>query len=74
MTDPDHIFGPDDNTRVSRLHNAASDMASTLLECLEYFDDRMDTVDGDDGQPLPNDEMWLAVEIKQVLRRAGVAT
>ncbi len=69
----DFIFGPDDNTRVSRLHNAASDMASTLLECLEYFDNHSDA-DHDGVAWHPNAEMKMAQEIKEVLHKAGVAT
>lgn len=42
-------------------------LESMLLECLEYFENRSDVVDGDYGVPEPNREMKMATEIKEVL-------
>lgn len=42
-------------------------LQATLQECLEYFADRADVVDGDYGEPSPNKEMRLASEIKETL-------
>lgn len=47
-------------------------MASALLECLEYFENREDVLDGDYGVPRPNEEMQIASEIRDVLEKAGV--
>lgn len=38
-----------------------------LCECLDYFEDRSDVVDGDYGVPTPNREMRMASEIKELL-------
>jgi hypothetical protein len=40
-----------------------------LLECLEYFEDRYDVVDGDYGQPKANREMQMGQMIEEALGR-----
>jgi len=42
-------------------------LTAALEECQEYFDDRSDVVDGDDGQPEPNSEMSMSMMINSVL-------
>jgi len=42
-------------------------LEAQLQECLEYFVDHSDVVDGADGQPAPNKEMRLATEIRETL-------
>ena len=44
---------------------------AALQECQEYFDDNSDVVDGDDGQPAPNEEMYMSMMIDNVLREIG---
>jgi hypothetical protein len=51
----------------SRILQERTDMQEVLQACLEYLKQHYDTVDGDDGQPLPNEAMRLATEIKYVL-------
>ncbi len=59
-------------TNTPQLANAGAAMASALLECLEYFENREDVLDGDYGVPRPNEEMQIASEIRDVLEKAGV--
>jgi hypothetical protein len=40
-----------------------------LDECLEFLDRYADVVDGDYGQPMPNDAMALQTRIEMVLGR-----
>ena len=42
-------------------------LKATLEECLEYFEDRYDVVDGPHGQPQANKEMQLGEMIKATL-------
>jgi hypothetical protein len=42
-------------------------LEAALEECQEYFDDESDVVDGDDGQPEPNREMYMSMMIDSVL-------
>ena len=42
-------------------------LQAALQECQEYFDDRADVEDGDDGQPVPNYEMQMSTMIDSVL-------
>ena len=48
------------------------DMIGALLVALEFVEDQEDVVDGDYGVPKPNRAMQIAIEIREVLRRAGV--
>jgi hypothetical protein len=38
-------------------------LEADLLECLEYFEDRYDAIDGPYGEPAPNTEMRLGTMI-----------
>ena len=42
-------------------------MRDALYECLEYFEDREDVVDGDYGMPEANQEMTLAMSVRRAL-------
>ncbi|WP_316176228.1 hypothetical protein [Bradyrhizobium sp. SZCCHNRI1073] len=42
-------------------------LESDLMECQEYFEDRMDVRDGADGEQLPNREMQLYSMIEETL-------
>lgn len=48
------------------LREQVSILRAAVSEALEFAEDRFDTVDGPDGQPMPNDAMRLA----RVLERA----
>jgi hypothetical protein len=41
-----------------------------LEECLEFFQDNMDVVDGDDGQPEADPHMQMATFVEQEIARA----
>ena len=43
-------------------------LLATLEECLEFFKDNMDVVDGDDGQPEPDDHMRMATFVEQQIK------
>jgi hypothetical protein len=45
-------------------------LIAALEECREYFDDRSDVMDGDDGQPEPNPEMYLSMMIDAAIADA----
>jgi len=47
-------------------------LAGVLLDVLEYFEDRMDVVDGSYGIPQPNQAMHYVRQIQDALRAAGV--
>lgn len=47
--------------------NRIERLEADLLECQEYFADRMDVVDGDYGEPAPNKEMRLHQMIDESL-------
>ena len=42
-------------------------LEADLTECLEYFQDNSDVVDGDYGEPAPNTEMRLASMLEETL-------
>jgi hypothetical protein len=42
-------------------------LVEALEECLEYFEERYDVVDGDGGTQRPNAEMKLGLMIKEAL-------
>ena len=46
-------------------------LQAALQECQEYFDDESDVVDGDDGQPEPNREMYMSMMIDSAFREIG---
>jgi hypothetical protein len=46
-------------------------LEADLLECLSYFEDRFDVVDGDEGGQWPNKEMQLGCMIKETLYGPG---
>ena len=46
-------------------------LEADLNECLEYFQDHADVVDGDYGEPSPNKEMRLASMIQESLHGPG---
>lgn len=43
-------------------------LLATLNECLEFFHDNMDVVDGDDGQPEPDAFMQMATHVDQQIK------
>jgi len=47
-------------------------LLAALQECQEYFDESSDVVDGDDGQPEPNEEMYMSMMIDSALKEAGI--
>ncbi len=57
------------NGRVSAAIDELMKLEATLDECLEYFEDRYDVIDGDYGQPAPNKEMRMGQMIEMALRR-----
>lgn len=46
-------------------------LEADLEECLEYFKDNYDVVDGDDGGQWPNKEMQLGCMIQETLYGPG---
>lgn len=44
-------------------------LEAALEECLEYFEDRYDAVDGDYGEPRANREMQMGQTIEMALGR-----
>lgn len=42
-------------------------LESDLMECQEYFEDRMDVRDGENGEQRPNREMQLFQMIEEIL-------
>ena len=52
-----------------KLQGRIDALKAALEECLEYFEDRYDTVDGDEGQPRANREMQLGQMIEAALGR-----
>jgi hypothetical protein len=46
-------------------------LESDLEECLEYFKNNYDVVDGDDGEQSPNKEMRLGCMIQETLHGPG---
>jgi hypothetical protein len=45
-------------------------LMGALEECLEFFQDNMDVVDGDDGQPEADPHMQMATFVEQEIARA----
>lgn len=56
--------------RLALAWNSHDALAAALDEALEYFEDREDVIDGDEGQPAPNKEMRLAQSIRAALKAA----
>lgn len=54
----------------ARLHKAAPEMLAVLHEIESFLDDRADVIDGDYGQPKPNREMTLLVEVRRAIAKA----
>jgi hypothetical protein len=52
---------------------AAPALLSALHECEAYLADREDVVDGDYGEPAPNKEMALLVEVRAAIKAAAGA-
>jgi hypothetical protein len=46
-------------------------LEADLNECLEYFKERYDVVDGSYGEPEPNEEMVLGTMIQTTLHGPG---
>jgi len=42
---------------------------SDLLEVLEYLENKEDVRDGDEGRVFPNEEMYLAEYVRNILRQ-----
>jgi hypothetical protein len=40
-------------------------LLAALEECLDFFEDNMDVIDGDDGQPEPDSHMRMATFVQQ---------
>lgn len=53
------------NTKVAAARIA--ELTASLEEALEYFKDRYDVKDGDNGEQLPNEEMRLGTMIDETL-------
>lgn len=47
-------------------------LIGTLEVALDFIADQIDTVDGPDGEPMPNAAMRIASDIRQALRLCGV--
>lgn len=43
-------------------------LLATLNECLEFLQEHMDVVDGDDGQPEPDAFMQMATYVDQKIK------
>ncbi len=69
------IEGPSDPVKETngnaRLISRSPNMFDLLIQCLEYFEDREDVSDGPDGQPVANEAMRLASEIRAEIAKAG---
>lgn len=50
-----------------KLQKRIAALEATLRDVLEYLRDEFDVVDGDDGIPLPNKAMQMALEIELTL-------
>lgn len=46
-------------------------MLAALQECEAYLEDREDVVDGSYGEPAPNKEMTLLIEVRAALKKAN---
>ena len=47
-------------------------LEADLTECLEYFQDKYDVVDGSYGEPAPNKEMQLGTMLEETLHGRGI--
>ncbi len=56
---------------IDRLKAKLAKYEAALEECLEYFEDNADVVDGDYGQPAPDKVMRLQQMVEQTLGRGG---
>jgi hypothetical protein len=43
------------------------ELHAVLDDCATYFDNKSDVSDGEDGKPIPNEEMALLSQINKVL-------
>jgi hypothetical protein len=57
----------------ARLRKIISAMLGCLVECENYFEERQDVVDGSYGDVMPNAEMNLYSECKEVIAKAEAA-
>lgn len=57
--------------RAPALYQHNVELEDALDRCLEFLDDQVDTVDGDEGQPEPNKAMRLVSYIREVYPEAG---
>lgn len=48
-------------------YDRITQLESALTECQSYFEENSDVVDGSYGEPAPNREMTLLIEIDEVL-------
>ena len=62
----------DNWVEIAALTKRIATLESALEECLEYFKDRSDVVDGSYGEPAPNKEMQFANLITEALYGPGV--
>lgn len=60
----DYVLGIEEKIAAD---NHVKALEAMLQECLEYFADRADVVDGDYGAAARNKEMRLATEIREAL-------
>ena len=56
---------------LDKVMRRAAAAEAALEQCAEYFRARSDVVDGDYGQPAPNEEMSLLTEIEEALGKGG---
>jgi hypothetical protein len=56
-----------DQQELAEAHKRIKYLEAELNECLEYFEDHSDVVDGDYGEPAPNKEMQMTTSIKMAL-------
>lgn len=52
---------------IKAAYERITQLEATLTECQSYFENAADVVDGSYGQPAPNREMTLLIEIDGVL-------
>jgi hypothetical protein len=66
-----YITDPFIGNELERLQKRVRVLEADLAECLDYFKDRYDVVDGDYGHPAPNKEMRLGRMIEQTIFGPG---
>lgn len=52
-------------------HQRIERLEADMNECLEYFQERYDVIDGSYGEPAPNREMQLGTMIQETLYGPG---